>query len=209
MTKVDLRVVTMDIPSQDIISKDNVTLKVNGVVYFRVSTPDKSVIAVENFFHATSQIAQTTLRSVIGRFELDEILSCREEINGELQKIIDEQTEPWGIKVSAVEVKAIDLPPEMQRPWQSKQRQKERKEQKSFPLKVSLMLPKSYRKRRRFLTKISTPLLFVIWIRCERFQRVIINQRPSSLFRLSFSAFFLKRLNKLGAFCPHFFLNLL
>ena len=115
MTKVDLRVVTMDIPSQDIISKDNVTLKVNGVVYFRVSTPDKSVIAVENFFHATSQIAQTTLRSVIGRFELDEILSCREEINGELQKIIDEQTEPWGIKVSAVEVKAIDLPPEMQR----------------------------------------------------------------------------------------------
>ena len=115
MTKVDLRIVTMDIPSQDIISRDNVTLKVNGVVYFRVEDPEKSVIAVENFYHATSQIAQTTLRSVIGRFELDEILTKRETINTELQKIIDEQTEPWGIKVTSVEVKAIDLPIEMQR----------------------------------------------------------------------------------------------
>ena len=115
MTKVDLRIVTMDIPSQDIISRDNVTLKVNGVVYFRVENPEKSVIAVENFYHATSQIAQTTLRSVIGRFELDEILTKRDTINVELQKIIDEQTEPWGIKVTSVEVKAIDLPIEMQR----------------------------------------------------------------------------------------------
>ena len=115
MSRVDLRVVTMDVPSQDIISKDNVTLKVNGVVYFRVESPEKSVIAVENFYHATSQIAQTTLRSVIGRFELDEILTGRDRINVELQKIIDEQTEPWGIKVTTVEVKAIDLPVEMQR----------------------------------------------------------------------------------------------
>ncbi|EPZ51040.1 SPFH domain/Band 7 family protein [Bacteriovorax sp. BAL6_X] len=115
MQKADLRTVTMDIPSQDIISKDNVTLKVNGVVYFRVEDPEKSVIAVENYLLATGQIAQTTLRSVIGQFELDEILSMREQINARLQTILDEHTEPWGIKVSTVEVKAIDLPIEMQR----------------------------------------------------------------------------------------------
>lgn len=115
MHKVDLRTVTMDIPSQDIISKDNVTLKVNGVVYFRVEDPEKSVVAVENYLAATAQIAQTTLRSVIGQFELDEILSMREQINARLQSILDEHTEPWGIKVSTVEVKAIDLPIEMQR----------------------------------------------------------------------------------------------
>ena len=115
MQRIDLRTVTMDIPSQDIISKDNVTLKVNGVVYFRVYQPEKSVVAVEDYLLATGQIAQTTLRSVIGQFELDEILSQRERINTKLQTILDEQTEPWGIKVSAVEVKAIDLPIEMQR----------------------------------------------------------------------------------------------
>lgn len=115
MERVDLRTVTMDIPDQDIISRDNVTLKVNGVVYFRVHVPDKAVIAVEDYLSATGQIAQTTLRSVIGQFELDEILSQREVINGKLQSILDEQTEPWGVKVSAVEVKAIDLPIEMQR----------------------------------------------------------------------------------------------
>ena len=115
MTIVDLRTVTMDIPSQDIITRDNVTLKVNGVVYYRVETPEKSVIEVEHFHHATSQISQTTLRSVIGQFELDEILSQRDQINVKLQSILDDQTEPWGIKVTAVEVKAIDLPIEMQR----------------------------------------------------------------------------------------------
>lgn len=125
MRRVDLRTVTMDIPSQDIISRDNVTLKVNGVVYFRVNNPEKAVIAVEDFHHATSQIAQTTLRSVIGQFELDDILTQREKINVQLQKIIDEQTEPWGIKVSVVEVKAIDLPIEMQRAM-AKQAQAER-----------------------------------------------------------------------------------
>jgi regulator of protease activity HflC (stomatin/prohibitin superfamily) len=115
MVKVDLRLVTMDVPSQDIISKDNVTLKVNGVVYFKVSNPERAIIAVENFYHATSQIAQTTLRSVIGQYELDEILSHRDKINMKLQEILDEVTEPWGIKVTNVEVKAIDLPVEMQR----------------------------------------------------------------------------------------------
>ncbi len=115
MIKVDLRVVTMDIPSQDIITKDNVTLKVNGVVYFRVNNPQHSVIKVENFYHATSQIAQTTLRSVIGQYELDEVLAQREEINSKLQVILDELTEPWGVKVTNVELKAIDLPENMQR----------------------------------------------------------------------------------------------
>ena len=115
MKKVDLRTVTMDIPSQDIISKDNVTLKVNGVVYFRVNDPKKAIISVEDFLLATGQVAQTTLRSVIGQFELDQILSQREEINQKLQSILDEQTEPWGVKVTAVELKAIDLPIEMQR----------------------------------------------------------------------------------------------
>lgn len=115
MIKVDLRLVTMDVPSQDIISKDNVTLKVNGVVYFKVSNPERAIIAVENFYHATSQIAQTTLRSVIGQYDLDEILSHRDKINMKLQEILDEVTEPWGIKVTNVEVKAIDLPADMQR----------------------------------------------------------------------------------------------
>lgn len=115
MVKVDLRVVTMDVPSQDIITKDNVTLKVNGVVYFRVNNPEKSIIHVENFYHATAQIAQTTLRSVIGQYEMDEVLSQREDINNKLQVILDELTEPWGIKVTNVELKAIDLPESMQR----------------------------------------------------------------------------------------------
>lgn len=115
MKRVSLRTITMDIPSQDIISKDNVTLKVNGVVYFRVENPEKSVIAIEDFYGATAQISQTTLRTVIGQFELDDILARRDQINARLQTILDEQTEPWGVKVSAVEVKAIDLPTEMQR----------------------------------------------------------------------------------------------
>lgn len=115
MAKIDLRLITMDIPSQDIISKDNVTLKVNGVVYFKVSNPERAVISVENYYHATGQIAQTTLRSVIGQYELDEILAHRDKINGRLQEILDELTEPWGVKVTNVEVKAIDLPNEMQR----------------------------------------------------------------------------------------------
>jgi regulator of protease activity HflC (stomatin/prohibitin superfamily) len=115
MVKVDLRLVTMDVPSQDIISKDNVTLKVNGVVYFKVSEPEHAIITVENYYHATAQIAQTTLRSVIGQYELDDIIAHRDKINVRLQEILDELTGPWGIKVTNVEVKAIDLPLEMQR----------------------------------------------------------------------------------------------
>lgn len=131
MIKVDLRLVTMDVPSQDIISKDNVTLKVNGVVYFKVSNPERAIIAVENFYHATSQIAQTTLRSVIGQYDLDEILSHRDKINMKLQEILDEVTEPWGIKVTNVEVKAIDLPADMQRAM-AKQAEAEREKRAKF-----------------------------------------------------------------------------
>lgn len=115
MIKVDLRTVTLDVPSQEAISRDNVTLKVNAVVYFRVLDPGLAVIQVEDYRRATWQIAQTTLRNVIGQSELDEILAHREKVNEELQQIIDEQTEPWGIKVSLVEVKDVELPQTMQR----------------------------------------------------------------------------------------------
>ncbi|MGH7550476.1 MAG: slipin family protein [Gemmatimonadota bacterium] len=115
MQKVDLRVITHDVPPQDVITRDNVSVKVNAVVYFRIFDPDKSVIEVEDFFGATSQLAQTTLRSVIGEVELDELLAEREQINDRIQVILDEATDPWGIKVSRVEVKHVDLPHEMQR----------------------------------------------------------------------------------------------
>ncbi|HOD66824.1 MAG TPA: slipin family protein [candidate division Zixibacteria bacterium] len=115
MVRVDLRVITYDIPSQDVITNDNVSVKVNAVVYFAVVDPNKAIVSVANFFEATSQIAQTTLRSVLGQFELDELLANRDKINAQLQHIIDEQTEPWGVKVSVVEVKNVDLPPEMTR----------------------------------------------------------------------------------------------
>jgi len=113
--KVGLRTVTMDVPPQDIITKDNVSVKVNAVIYFRVIDAAQAVVQVENFLYATSQIAQTTLRSILGQQELDELLSEREKLNQALQQVIDRQTEPWGIKVSTVEVKNVDLPQEMQR----------------------------------------------------------------------------------------------
>lgn len=115
MVRVDLRVITYDIPPQDVITKDNVSIKVNAVLYFQVVEPNNAIVSVANYFEATSQIAQTTLRSVLGQVELDDLLAQREKINSQLQKIIDEQTEPWGIKVSVVEVKNVDLPPEMTR----------------------------------------------------------------------------------------------
>ncbi|MFH1625430.1 MAG: slipin family protein [Pseudomonadota bacterium] len=115
MQKVSLRLVTMDVPSQDVITKDNVSVKVNAVVYFRVMDSNKAIVEVENYLYATSQLAQTTLRSVCGQAELDQLLSEREHINDELQDILDKQTDPWGIKVSMVEVKHIDLPEVMQR----------------------------------------------------------------------------------------------
>jgi regulator of protease activity HflC (stomatin/prohibitin superfamily) len=115
LTRVDQRVITMDIPPQDIITRDNVSIKVNAVLYFRVVEPAKAVLTVENFLYATSQIAQTTLRSVCGEAELDDLLAKREQINNRLQEILDRHTDPWGIKVSTVEVKDIDLPQEMRR----------------------------------------------------------------------------------------------
>jgi len=115
LVRVSLRTVTFDVPSQDIITKDNITVKVNAVVYFRVIDPIRAITAVEDFFYATSQIAQTTLRSILGQSQLDDLLTKRDELNAELQKVIDFQTEPWGIKVATVEVKNVDLPVEMQR----------------------------------------------------------------------------------------------
>lgn len=115
MVKVSLRTIVLDVPPQDVITQDNVSIKVNAVVYFRVIEPQKAIVQVENFLLATSQISQTTLRSVLGQSELDEILSQREKINHKLQQIIDTNTEPWGVKVTNVEVKQIDLPQEMQR----------------------------------------------------------------------------------------------
>jgi len=115
MIRVSLRTITMDVPPQDIITQDNVSVKVNAVVYFRVMEPIKAITEIEDFYFATSQIAQTTLRSVLGQSHLDDLLSKRDEINSELQRIIDFQTEPWGIKVTGVEVKNVDLPQEMLR----------------------------------------------------------------------------------------------
>jgi len=115
MVRMSLRTVVHDIPTQDIITKDNVSVKVNAVVYFRVVEPDKAVVQVENYLYATSQLAQTTLRSILGQALLDELLSEREKLNIALQQVIDEHTQPWGVKVSMVEVKQVDLPPEMQR----------------------------------------------------------------------------------------------
>lgn len=115
MVKVGLRTVVLDVPPQDVITKDNVSIKVNAVVYFRVIEPLKAIIDVENFLYATSQLSQTTLRSVLGQVELDDLLSHREKINEQLQEILDTHTEPWGIKVSNVEVKNVDLPQEMLR----------------------------------------------------------------------------------------------
>jgi len=115
LTRVSLRTVTMDVPPQDIITRDNITVKVNAVIYFRPIDPIKAVTEVEDFYYATSQIAQTTLRSILGQSQLDELLTNRDQLNAELQKVIDTQTEPWGVKVSAVEVKNVDLPQEMLR----------------------------------------------------------------------------------------------
>jgi regulator of protease activity HflC (stomatin/prohibitin superfamily) len=115
LLRISLRLVTMDVPSQDVITRDNVSIKVNAVVYFRVVDPNKAVVEVENYLYATSQLAQTTLRSVVGQVELDELLAHRDKINMQLQDILDKHTDPWGIKVSLVETKQVDLPEEMRR----------------------------------------------------------------------------------------------
>ena len=115
IVKISLRTIVLDVPPQDIITRDNVSVKVNAVVYFRVLDPSRAVVEVENYMYATSQLAQTTLRSVLGQAELDDLLSERDRLNQQLQKILDSQTDPWGIKVSSVEVKHVDLPQDMQR----------------------------------------------------------------------------------------------
>jgi regulator of protease activity HflC (stomatin/prohibitin superfamily) len=115
MVRVSLRTIVMDVPSQDVITRDNVSVKVNAVVYFRVIDPRRAIVEVESYHYATSQLAQTTLRSVLGQVDLDDLLSERERLNQQLQQILDQHTDPWGIKVSAVEVKHVDLPPDMQR----------------------------------------------------------------------------------------------
>jgi len=115
MIKISLRVITMDVPPQDVITKDNVSLKVNAVVYFKVVEPEKAIIQVENYLYATSQLAQTTLRSILGQVELDDLLTEREKLNLKLQDVIDKHTDAWGIKVTLVEVKYVDLPQDMQR----------------------------------------------------------------------------------------------
>jgi regulator of protease activity HflC (stomatin/prohibitin superfamily) len=115
MVRVSLRTIVMDVPPQDVITRDNVSVKVNAVVYFRVIDPRRAIVEVESYHYATSQLAQTTLRSVLGQVELDDLLSERERLNQELQQILDQHTDPWGIKVSSVEVKHVDLPPDMQR----------------------------------------------------------------------------------------------
>ena len=115
MVRVSLRTIVLDVPPQDVITRDNVSVKVNAVVYFRVMDPRRAIVEVESYHYATSQLAQTTLRSVLGQVELDDLLSQREKLNQDLQQILDQHTDPWGIKVSAVEVKHVDLPPDMQR----------------------------------------------------------------------------------------------
>ena len=125
MIKVDLRTVTLDVPPQDVITRDNVPVKVNAVAYFRVMDPEKAIVEIENYKLGTSQIAQTTLRSILGQAELDDLLSRREKINKELQSIIDEQTDPWGVKVSIVEIKDVELPQTIQRAF-AKQAEAER-----------------------------------------------------------------------------------
>ena len=115
MARVSLRTIVMDVPPQDIITRDNVSVKVNAVVYFRVMDPRRAIVEVESYHYATSQLAQTTLRSVLGQVELDDLLSERERLNAQLQSILDSHTEPWGVKVASVEVKQVDLPPDMQR----------------------------------------------------------------------------------------------
>ena len=137
MKKVDLRVITMDIPPQDVITRDNVSVKVNAVTYYRVIDPKKAILEVTNYMYATNQLAQTTLRSVLGEATLDELLANRDEINGKLQDILDRMTDPWGIKVSTVEVKHVDLPEDMQKPKEIAERRSSVQTQ-SFRLQLSL-----------------------------------------------------------------------
>ena len=149
MVRVGLRTIVMDVPPQDVITKDNVSVKVNAVVYFRVMDPLRAIVEVENFHYATSQLAQTTLRSVLGQVELDGLLSEREQLNQELQHILDTRTDPWGVKVSAVEVKHVDLPTDMQRAMARQAERSVRSARRSSTLRASSWHRNSSRKRQR------------------------------------------------------------
>lgn len=153
MLKVSLRTVAMDVPPQEVITKDNVSVRVNAVIYFRVVNPDKAIIAVENFLYATSQLAQTTLRSVCGQAELDELLAEREKINRNIQTILDRQTDPWGIKVGIVEVKAIDLPEEMKRAMAKQAEAEREKRAKIIHAEGELLASEKILEASNFLSK--------------------------------------------------------
>jgi regulator of protease activity HflC (stomatin/prohibitin superfamily) len=158
MVKISMRTVVHDVPSQDVITKDNVSVKVNAVVYFRVVDPAKAVVEVENYLFATSQMAQTTLRSVLGRAELDELLGERDRLNEELQTIIDAHTDPWGVKVSSVEVKHIDLPQEMQRAMAKQAEAEREKRAKIIHAQGELEASKSLAEAADAISKNSTTL---------------------------------------------------
>jgi regulator of protease activity HflC (stomatin/prohibitin superfamily) len=157
MVRVDLRTVTMDVPPQDIITRDNVTMKVNAVVYFRVVDPVPAVVEVADFLTATSQLAQTTLRSVLGQAELDTVLSERDRLNKKLQEILDTQTEPWGVKVSLVEIKGVDLPSEMQRAMARQAEAERERRAKIIGAEGELRPAKNYRPQRMCFLKIRYP----------------------------------------------------
>lgn len=158
MIKVSLRTVTLDVPPQDVITKDNVSVKVNAVVYFRVMDPIKSIIEVENYLYATSQIAQTTLRSVLGEVELDDLLSNREQINHKLQEIIDKETDPWGIKVSLVEIKHVDLPDEMRRAMAAQAEAERERRAKVISAQGELQLAETLMKAAEIMSKFPAAL---------------------------------------------------
>jgi len=157
LVKVGLRVMTMDVPKQELITRDNVPVTVDAVVYFRVMNPEEAVTKVENYILATSLISQTTLRSVVGQSELDELLIHRDKINEALQKIIDEKTDPWGIKVSAVEIKEVTLPEELKRAMARRQKPNENGEPKSSMPKENSRLPKNSPRRPKSSPKIPLP----------------------------------------------------
>lgn len=158
MVRVSLRTVTLDVPPQDVITKDNVSVKVNAVVYFRVMDPIKSIVEVENYLYATSQIAQTTLRSVLGEVELDDLLSSREQINHKLQEIIDKETDPWGIKVSLVEIKHVDLPDEMRRAMAAQAEAERERRAKIISAQGELQLAETLMKAAEIMSKFPAAL---------------------------------------------------
>ncbi len=158
IVRVSLRTVVLDVPPQDVITKDNVSVKVNAVVYFRVMEPTKAIVEVENFLYATSQLAQTTLRSVLGQHELDELLAEREQLNDKLQEVIDKQTDPWGIKVSTVEVKSVDLPQEMLRAMAKQAEAEREKRAKVIHASGELQASKSLSEAAEIMSQNSTTL---------------------------------------------------